>query len=449
MDVRRNVPTQLLSIENAMDGIHVVDIHGNVVAVNTAFCDMLGYSREELLSMNVRDWNAQWNSAEIERKIGDVLRQREVFETRFRRKSGEVIDAEVSVAASALGGQTLLFASARDITARKQAQARLHESEERFRSVVEQSIAGLYIIQDGCFSYVNARFAEIFGYPGSSELIGHPYELVVAPADRDSTAARIRRRLSGESQRERFTFRGIRRDGSPVEVGAEGAIATYLDRPAIVGLLQDISERKESERRTHEYMAKLEGALRGTVQVASTMGEMRDPYTAGHERRVGEIAAAIGGELGLERNLLEGLKVIGLLHDVGKISVPAEILAKPGRLSEIEFALIKEHPRRGYEILKNVEFPWPLAQTVLQHHERLDGSGYPHGLKDSQIILEARILAVADTIEAMSSHRPYREALGIDRALTVIKTDRGTKFDATVVDAFLRLCESKGYVLPK
>jgi len=449
MDMRRKVPPDLLSIEHAMDGIHVVDAEGNVVAVNTAFCEMLGYSREDLLAMNVRDWDAQWNSKEIEAKISEILKRREVFETRFRRKDGNVIDAEVSVAATAVDGQTLIFASARDVTGRKRAEARLRESEERFRSLVEQSIAGLYIIQDGCFSYVNARFAEIFGYPSASDLIGQAYGLVVAPESQELVAAMIRRRLSGESRRERFTLRGIRRDGSPVEIGADGAIASYLDRPAIVGLLQDISERKEAERRIHEYVAKLEGALRGTVQVASTMSEMRDPYTSGHERKVGEIAAAIGGELGLEKNRLEGLKVIGLLHDIGKISVPAEILVKPGRLSGIEFELIKEHAQRGYDILKDVEFPWPLAQTVLQHHERLDGSGYPQGLKGEQIILEARILAVADTIEAMSSHRPYREALGIERALAVVEADSGTKFDTGVADACLRLYRQNGHALPK
>jgi len=164
---------------------------------------------------------------------------------------------------------------------------------------------------------------------------------------------------------------------------------------------------------------------------------------------VGDIAAAIASELGLEPHRMEGLKVTGLLHDIGKIGVPSEILAKPTRLSQIEFELIKEHPQRGYEILKDVEFPWPLAQTVLQHHERIDGSGYPMGLKGDQIILEARIIAVADTVEAMSSHRPYREALGMDKALAAIEAGRGTKFDPVVVDACLRLCREKAYVPPK
>ena len=449
MDMRHRVPAHLLSIEHAMDGIHVIDVDGNVVAVNAAFCDMLGYSRDELLSMNVRDWDAQWDSEEIEAKIGQVLKRREVFETRFRRKDGTVIDAEVSVASLDIEGQALLFASARDITNRKLAEAGLRESEERFHSLVEQSIAGLYIIQDGRYAYVNARFAEIFGYSSPSELVGQPFETVVAPEDRELAAIKVRRRLSGESTRERSIYRGVRRDGSLLEMGTDGAIATFQGRPAIVGLLQDVSERKQAEAKIQEYVTKLESALRGTVQVASTMSEMRDPYTSGHERRVGDIAAAIASELGLEPHRMEGLKVTGLLHDIGKIGVPSEILAKPTRLSQIEFELIKEHPQRGYEILKDVEFPWPLAQTVLQHHERIDGSGYPMGLKGDQIILEARIIAVADTVEAMSSHRPYREALGMDKALAAIEAGRGTKFDPVVVDACLRLCREKAYVPPK
>ncbi|HKI64120.1 MAG TPA: PAS domain S-box protein [Burkholderiales bacterium] len=449
MDMRRSVPPQLLSIENAMDGIHVVDVDGNVVAVNAAFCDMLGYSREELLSMNVRDWDAQWNSKEIEAKISEILKRREVFETRFRRKDGTVIEAEVSVAASAVDGQTMLFASARDITLRKRAEAELLESEERFRCMVEQSIAGVYVVQDGRICYVNSRLAEIFRYPSPDDIVGRPYELLVAPEDRELVASMMARRFGGGSRRERYTFRALARDGARIDVGADGALSTYRDRPAIVGLLQDISERRDAENQINNYVAKLESALRGTVQVASTMSEMRDPYTSGHERKVGEIAAAIGGELGLEEHRLEGLRVIGLLHDIGKISVPAEILAKPGRLSEIEFELIKEHPRRGYDILKNVDFPWPLAQTVHQHHERLDGSGYPQGLKGEQVILEARILAVADTIEAMSSHRPYREALGLERALAVVESGRETKFDAAVVDACLMLYRQKALALPR
>ncbi|MBE0627680.1 MAG: HD-GYP domain-containing protein [Burkholderiales bacterium] len=185
-----------------------------------------------------------------------------------------------------------------------------------------------------------------------------------------------------------------------------------------------------------------------TVEVATTLSEMRDPYTAGHERRVAEIAVAIAQELGYDEQRLEGLRIAGYLHDIGKITIPAEILSKPGRLTAIEYQLIQNHAQAGYDVLKNVEFPWPVAQAVLQHHERMDGSGYPQGLKGEAIIPEARILAAADVIEAMSSHRPYRPGLGIEKALAEIERGRGTVYEGATVDACMRLFREKGYGVP-
>jgi putative nucleotidyltransferase with HDIG domain len=175
---------------------------------------------------------------------------------------------------------------------------------------------------------------------------------------------------------------------------------------------------------------------------------MRDPYTAGHERRVAEIAVAIGREFGFDDRRLEGLRVAGYLHDVGKMTIPSEILSKPGRLSAIEFQLIQGHAKASYDVLKDVEFPWPVAQVALQHHERIDGSGYPQGLKGEDIMIEARIMAVADVLEAMSSHRPYRPGLGIEKALAEIERGRGSVYDTRAADACLRLFREKGYVVP-
>ena len=185
-----------------------------------------------------------------------------------------------------------------------------------------------------------------------------------------------------------------------------------------------------------------------TVEVAMTLSELRDPYTVGHEKRVAELAVAIGTELGFEAIRLEGLRVAGYLHDIGKMIIPAEILSKPTRLTALEYEMVKGHPQAGFDVLKNVEFPWPVAQVALQHHERLDGSGYPQGLKGEAILFEARIVAVADVVEAMSSHRPYRPGLGIEKALAEIERGRGGLYDPNIVDICLKLFREKGYVIP-
>ncbi|MEW5904604.1 MAG: MASE3 domain-containing protein [Pseudomonadota bacterium] len=188
-----------------------------------------------------------------------------------------------------------------------------------------------------------------------------------------------------------------------------------------------------------DYLRRLQDGLQDTVQAIAATVEMRDPYTAGHQRRVAELAAAIAGEMGLPHEQVYAIHLAGIVHDLGKIAIPAEILSKPARLSEIEYSLIKSHPQTGYEILKDIDFPWPVAQMVLQHHERMDGSGYPQGLQGEAILLEARILAVADVIEAMASHRPYRAGLGLDAALQEIHDHSGTRYDATVAAAAERL----------
>jgi putative nucleotidyltransferase with HDIG domain len=191
---------------------------------------------------------------------------------------------------------------------------------------------------------------------------------------------------------------------------------------------------------------RLKKNLLESVAALATMVELRDPYTSGHQRKVAQLADAIAREMGLSENMIEGVNLAAVVHDIGKISIPTEILTKPGKISDLEFGLIKQHPESGYEVLKGINFPWPIAEIILQHHERIDGSGYPNGLSND-ILLEARIISVADTIEAMASHRPYRDSLGIDRALEEIQSGRGMIYDPDVVDAALRLFNEKGYTL--
>jgi putative nucleotidyltransferase with HDIG domain len=197
-----------------------------------------------------------------------------------------------------------------------------------------------------------------------------------------------------------------------------------------------IAQAEEKLRLTVERLNRVVAQTAGALACTS---ELRDPYTAGHQRSVGRLAEAIGREMGLSESRLEGLRVGGILHDIGKISVPSEILAKPGPINPAEFALIKMHPGSGFNILREIDFPWPVAAMTHQHHERLDGSGYPHHLRARDIILEARILAVADVVEAMANHRPYRPALGIDTAMAEIYTKSGTAFDRDVVKSCMNV----------
>jgi PAS domain S-box-containing protein/putative nucleotidyltransferase with HDIG domain len=210
-------------------------------------------------------------------------------------------------------------------------------------------------------------------------------------------------------------------------------------------IFRDITARKSAEKELKESWEKLHEALEGTIQAMALTIEIRDPYTAGHQRRVSKLSCAIAQDLGMSEFQVEGLRVAGDIHDIGKIYVPAEILSKPGHITAIEYGIIKTHPQVGFDILKTIKFPWPVAQIVLQHHERLDGSGYPFGLTGDQILKESRILTVADIVEAMSSHRPYRPAQGIDKALAEVTQNKGCFYDTDAVDACVKLFQENRF----
>jgi putative two-component system response regulator len=223
-------------------------------------------------------------------------------------------------------------------------------------------------------------------------------------------------------------------------------VHTHLELNRLRNHLEDLVEErtaalKESER-------KLRTSLIDSITALASTVEMRDPYTAGHQRRVAQLAIAIAKEMHLPEEQIEGIQLAGVVHDVGKIRIPAEILSKPGRLTPLEFELIKQHSQSGYEILKSIDFPWPIAQIVLQHHERLDGSGYPQALKSDQILLEAKIIAVADVVESMTSHRPYRPGLGIDAALQEITLNKGKLYEPAIVESCIRLFREQAYAFP-
>jgi len=208
---------------------------------------------------------------------------------------------------------------------------------------------------------------------------------------------------------------------------------------------RELAERKRAEREIQRNLEKLRKAMEGTIRAMACIVETRDPYTAGHQQRVTHLACTIAKEMGLSDEHIEGIRMAGLIHDLGKIGLPAEILSKPGQINEPELNLVKTHPEVGHNMLKTIDFPWPVSQIVLQHHERMDGSGYPLGLTGTEILLEARILAVADVVEAIASHRPYRPALGFKKALQEISRNSGILYDSEVVNVCLRLFVEQGF----
>jgi PAS domain S-box-containing protein/putative nucleotidyltransferase with HDIG domain len=215
----------------------------------------------------------------------------------------------------------------------------------------------------------------------------------------------------------------------------------------VVLIFRDITEQKRSQDETARLLQKLRSGMNALINALVMTVETRDPYTAGHQRRVTNLARAIAGEMGLSSDCVDGIRMAGTIHDLGKISVPAEILTRPGKLSSIEFSLIQTHPRVGYEILKEIDFNMPVAEIVYQHHERMDGSGYPRGLTGGSILIESRVIAIADVVEAMASHRPYRPALGIEQSLGEIRKNRGILYDPDVVDACIRVFVERGFQL--
>jgi PAS domain S-box-containing protein len=338
----------------------------------------------------------------------------------------------------------------RDITERKHAEHVLRDNEARLNLALETNHTGVWelnLLDHTAFrTLIHDR---IFGY--ETLLPNWTYEMFlehVLPEDRPEVDRRFCEAIAAHSDWS-FECRIHRADGEVRWILAKGQhVKTSKGEPVqMLGIVQDITERKQANEELLLTIENLRKSFGTTVQVMVSAVEMKDPYTAGHQLRSADLACAIATEMGLPQDKIEGLRMAGSIHDIGKLSIPSEILSKPTKLTNTEFSLIKEHAQNGYEMMKDVETPWPLAQIVYQHHERMNGSGYPRNLKGDEILLEARIMAVADVVEAMASHRPYRAALGIDAALEEIEKNKGIFYDVTVADACLRLFREKGYKL--
>ncbi len=415
-----------------------------------------GYSATSLLSGLVRfDHIAHPEdlprlNAELARFLGERKeRYTQVYRILTADKELRWVEDKTTVRYTPDGELLYLQGALTDITENYRMQRALQDSETRYRTIVDHSPDILFINTGGLISFMNPTGVRMLGAKHADELVGKPALSIVRPDHH----ALVRERIGRVKEQPGVTlptevipFCAL--DGGTLSVEVTAASFWNDGNLDILVFCHDVTFREQAKAMIEDYVKKLEKAMFATTAAVSQMVELRDPYTAGHERRVGEMAADIAGEMGLDDNVQRGLRIAGALHDVGKITVPSEILTKPGRLTSVEFELVKQHAEQGYLVLSQVDFPWPIADVAFQHHERLDGSGYPRGLRGDAIRLEARIVAVADVVESISSHRPYRPARGIAVALDEIEKGRGTLYDAAVVDACLRLFREKAYTVP-
>ncbi len=413
---------------------------------NPAFCRMMGYSADELRSMtfdNITHPDHLKLDMENVKKVGrgEILFYQ--TEKKYLNKSGKVLWGNLIVSSIRDEHGTLLYylAMVIDITEQKKAVELLLEANDKYQDLAE-SISDIFFAMDKNlrYTYWNKASEKVTGIP-AEEALGKSL-MEIFPDNEARKQAKDMYLLTIETKKPQHLTVNYPSDDLIVH-----EINSYPTINGISVFVKDITERKRTEEQLQLTLDSLRRAVGTTIQVMGSAVETRDAYTAGHQLRSADLARAIAAEMGLTKDQIDGIRMAGSIHDIGKLSIPSEILSKPTKLTEIEFALIKQHPLKGYEILKNVDSPWPLAQIVYQHHERMDGSGYPRSLRGNDILMEARILAVADVVEAMASHRPYRPALGIDVALDEISQNRGILYDPEVVDACLRLFKEKGFKL--
>jgi PAS domain S-box-containing protein/putative nucleotidyltransferase with HDIG domain len=321
----------------------------------------------------------------------------------------------------------------------------LEESKERYRNLIETTTDWIWESNcDGRYTYSSPRVKELLGYL-PEEILKKTLLDIVSPQQVKTFSTTYKKLLLGQKPINGLENICLGKSGQIV-VLENNAVPIFNDQGAFLGyrgIARDITERKVAMEALKKSRDDLHKSLEETVTSLASTAEKRDPYTAGHQLRVDLLACAIAKELGLPGQQIEGLHIAALLHDIGKITLPSDYLCKPTKLTKEEMAVIRCHTEVGYEILKNIHFPWPVAEIVYQHHEHLDGTGYPRALTDKDMLLEAKILAVADVVEAMSSHRPYRPSLGIVAALDEIRSGRGTRYHALSVDACVHLITQK------
>jgi len=438
---------------NSLPGIfYMYDDTGKLVRWNKNGETIFGYRSEEIFGQDARQFIIPADRRRVVKAIQKVFTDgyAEVAAT-LVTSSGQEIPFYLTGARMFKGDKAYGIGTGIDMTALRDSAEALRRSEEKYRNIFENSLEGIFqSSREGRLLTVNPALARMYGYASPEEMVAGiediGRQMYVYAEDREE----LFRILDAGGTVAAYEIQQRRKDGSVFWVSESAR--TVRDEQGVVqyyeGLLEDITIRKEAEAKLQQTLQSLRNAISATIQVMVSAVETRDPYTAGHQMRTADLARAIATEMGLPQETIDGIRMAGAIHDIGKLSVPVEILSKPTVLTKLERCLIKEHARVGYEVLKEIESPWPLAQIIYQHHERLDGSGYPEGLRGEEILLETRILSVADVVESMASHRPYRPARGLAAALAEIEAHQGSKYDVAVAAACLKLFREKGYKLP-
>ncbi len=428
---------------------------GAIININKACTSMFGFERSEMIGRKADDLIVPHGELPEAMDLTRESSSGHVLSAtgKRKRKDGKLLDVHfIGLPITYREQEVAFFAIYQDISERKLFEDELRKALDFVRSLFEVAPDGIfYKDTEGRFQMVSKTLADRCGLP-PSDMVGMTYYDILPKRNADRLSALDLKVLEGTRNiiiEERLPTLTGERDFeitlSPVKDN-DGKIT------GIIGMSHDITERKSTERLVRDVnerlmvqVKQLERTWIQTISVLATASEARDLYTAGHQRRVAQLAKAIGSRLGLSSDALKGLELAGIVHDIGKIDIPIEILTKPGRLEDVELEILRTHSEMSWRILKDIEFPWPLAEIAYQHHERMDGSGYPNRLVGSQILKEARILAVADVVEAMSSNRPYRPALGIAAALEEIASKSAITFDREVVDACLAVFGKDGF----
>jgi PAS domain S-box-containing protein/putative nucleotidyltransferase with HDIG domain len=433
-------------LNTAQDGMALIDAAGTVIAINKSAVRLVGFAEEDVLgrSFEVLPMFPLSALADFEARFNGTMLGLELppFEAEVSASSGKQVRVQIQLSpwktAHKVAGAVVVIRgsdSGRGLLSTASRQG----SDDKFRALVETTSDIIWEV-DGraVYTYISPQVYDTLGYKPEEVLGKTPFDFVPLQEARRLTKVLITAITSGESLRT-IEVPNLHKNGQTVFLETSGVPFRDGDGTLIGyrGIHRDITQRRAADLQVHETIKKLESTVESVIQAISLTVEMRDHYTAGHQRRVNQLACAIAREMHLPLERIQIIRVAGLLHDFGKIFVPTEILIKPGKLNELEFSLIKSHPQSGYNVLKNIEFPWPIADIIVQHHERMDGSGYPSHLRGEEIGPEARILAVADVVEAMAFHRSYRPALGLDAALREINKNKATLYDPNAVEACL------------